>query len=408
MKILPGMLLAFAVATPMAAQNASYESTTQLTGGSLVEMVKQLSFLKATRDMLAPISSTTMVRGNQKATISKETTEIVDLDKETIYHLDNVKKTYTAITFTEMRQMMANLPAQMQQAQTQIKQAEAQAPPPPSQMPSNMKVTTDVSVKSTGESKAVNGEMAQEQVITLATHITDTNSPLAPGTNPVTYTMTMDVWLAPKPPEMQAIEDFDVRMAKKLMQGVDMSAMVAQVRGMQRDAQMNLGPLFASQPGAGLAMKQFGEEMSKLKGMALETTMSMGGLAPAGSAVAAQQNAPTTPPPTAGSVAGQVATDAAAQTAANQAGKLGSFGSALGSSALGSFRRKKAAPPAETAPPAAAAAPPAAAAEGVPPGMVNVTLLAMTEEKKNFSTEAPPASAFQIPPGYKPLPSPAR
>ena len=98
--------------------DASYQETTQITGGSMVAPIKSMGFLsKSMRDMFAPITTTTMVHGNQKAVVSKDSTEITDLDRETVTHIDNVHKTYSVVTFAQMRQAFENMPKQMEQAQ---------------------------------------------------------------------------------------------------------------------------------------------------------------------------------------------------------------------------------------------------------------------------------------------------
>ena len=48
---------------------------------------------------------------------SAESIEIIDLDKETITHIDVQKKTYTVMTFDQMKQAMANARAQMEKQQ---------------------------------------------------------------------------------------------------------------------------------------------------------------------------------------------------------------------------------------------------------------------------------------------------
>src|SRR6202453_3565667 len=109
--------------------DASYQETTQVTGGSMVDSLKSVSFLsKSMSNMFAPMTTTTMVHGNQKAVVSKASTEITDLDRETITHIDTLHKTYTVMTFAQMRQAMANMPKQMEQAQAQMKEAQAQQP----------------------------------------------------------------------------------------------------------------------------------------------------------------------------------------------------------------------------------------------------------------------------------------
>src|ERR1700761_2147332 len=76
--------------------DASYQETTQVTGGSMVDSLKSVSFLsKSMGNMFAPMTTTTMVHGNQKAVVGKDSIEITDLDRETITRVDNVHKTYT-------------------------------------------------------------------------------------------------------------------------------------------------------------------------------------------------------------------------------------------------------------------------------------------------------------------------
>jgi len=392
----------------LAFADASFESTTQITGGTLVETMQKMSFLShSIKDMLAPITTTTIVHGNQKAVISKDSTEITDLDRECIIRIDNLKKTYTIITFAEMRQAFQNMPRQMDKMQAQMKQAQTNQP----QQPSDIKTSFDVKVNNTGVTKVVNGLEAQEQVITMTMKVTMTNPPPPPAGQPadpnaptsMEYIITTDTWVAPDPPEIKDIADFDLRFGQKLMQGVDMKEFAEQMKQMQAAGNAASAQLLGGQPGAADAMAQMAKEMAKLKGTRVLEITSMGGLAPAGTATTASDS--TTPPPSGQSVAGDVATNTATQTASGEAntvsGKTGIFTSALSSSVLGGFHHKKPAP----APAPAPATPPPTTADGTP-AMQTVVLMATTTQKSNFSQAPVSPSAFQIPPGFKKLPSP--
>jgi len=381
--------------------DASYQETTQVTGGSMVDSLKSVSFLsKSMGNMFAPMTTTTMVHGNQKAVVGKDSTEITDLDRETITRIDNIHKTYTVTTFAQMRQAIANMPKQMEQAQEQVKQAQAQQA---AQQPkTDLKTSFEVSAKNTGVSKEVNGLTAQEQVVTMQMHITDPNAPPTEAVNSITYVITTDTWIAPDPPEVKEIQDFDMRMAQKLMAGVDLSAFKSQ---MSQNAGM--AQLFGGQPGSAEAMAQMGKEMAKLKGTRVMEVTSMGG-AGSGPGVTPAQNAGQTAPAPAsgngsGAVAGQVATDTAAQTAAGEASRLGVFGNALGSSALGAFHKKKAATPPPADPAAATATTPAA--NGTQPTN-SAVLMTTTTQKSNFSQAELPSTAFLVPAGFKQVESP--
>jgi hypothetical protein len=378
--------------------DASYQETSQITGGTMVSALKSVSFLggKAMKDMFAPITTTTMVHGNQKAVIGKDSTEITDLDKETITHIDNVRKTYSVVTFAQMRQAFENMPKQMAQAQQQAKQEQPQQPPPPK---TDLKTSFDVTVKNTGVTKVINGLTAQEQVVTMQMHVTDPNAPPTEAVNSMTYVVTTDAWISPDPPEVKELQDFDKRFAQKLMAGVDFSAWKAQM------TQQNPGmmQMFASKPGSEEAMAQMSKEMAKLQGTRVMEVTSMGGSGTGPGVV--QNSAQSAPPATSGnSVAGQVATDTATQTAAGEASRLGVFGNALGSSALGAFHKKKAATPPPAATPAATSTDSTTTAAQTTSG---ATLMEMTVQKQNFSQEAIASSAFQVPAGFAKVESPA-
>jgi hypothetical protein len=361
--------------------DASYQETTQITGGSMVAPLKSMSFLsKSMRDMLAPITTTTMIHGNQKAVVGKDSIEITDLDKETVTHIDPVHKTYTVVTFAQMRQAFAQVPKQMQQAQDQAKQA----PEQPQQPKSDLKTSFDVSAKNTGATKEINGLSAQEQLVTLQMHITDPNAPPT-QTNAVTYVVTTDAWITPDPPEVKEIQDFDKRFGQKLMEGVDLSAFKAQMTQMH-DMTQNPGmsQMFAGKPGSAEAMAEMGKEMAKLQGTRVMEVTRMGG---SGTGPATGQNAAQTSEPA----------PSAAPTNSNGS-VSGMLGSALGSSALGAFHRKKAAQPASDT----------TTTTTNPDGTQTTSTILMetTVQKSNFSQAPVSSSNFEVPAGYKKVETP--
>jgi hypothetical protein len=357
--------------------DASYQETTQITGGSMMAPLKSMSFLsKSMRDMLAPITTTTMIHGNQKAVVGKDYTEITDLDKETVTHIDNLHKTYTVVTFAQMRQAFQQMPKQMQEAQDKAKQA----PEQPQQPKSDVKTSFDVSVKNTGATKQINGLTAQEQLVTLQMHATDPNAPPS-QTNAVTYVVTTDAWITPDPPEVKEIQDFDKRFEQKLMQGVDLSAFKAQMtRNMSQNPGMS--QMFAGKPGSSEAMAEMAKEMAKLQGTRVMEVTRMGGsgTGPAQNSAQTSDSAPSAAP-------------------SNPNGSMsGMLGSALGSSALGAFHRKKAAQPASDAP----------TTTNNPDGTqtTSTTLMEMTAQKSNFSQAPVSSSNFEVPAGYKKVETP--
>ena len=359
--------------------DASYQESSQITGGAMVQALQSVSFLKSVNNMFAPTTTVTMVHGNRKAVVRKDSTEITDLDQETITRIDNLHKTYTVMTFAQMRQAFANLPKQLEQAQAQTKPAQAEQPR------SDIQTSFEVSVKNTGVSREINGLMAQEQLVTMQMHATDPNAPASEAGTSITYVVTTDVWIAPDPPEVKEIQDFDLRMGKQLMASVDLTAFKSQMS--QNPA---MASLFSGKPGSAEAMAQMQTEMAKLHGTRVMEVTRMGG----SSTAAATQNSPQAAPPPAAP-----ATDTTAQTATPAPSAMGMLGSALGGSALGGFHRKKAAAPAPAATPAAATT------DGTQDPSAAV-LMEMTMQKSNFSQQDVSMSAFLVPPGFKKVEAP--
>jgi hypothetical protein len=359
-----------AVAATPALADSSYQSSTQITGGVLKDQMTSNPFTaKLMGKAFAAITTTTMVHGNQKATVLTDSMEIWDLDAQTMTHVDTAKKTYWTVTFAQMRQAMAN-------AMKQVGQATPQPQAPTPQPQSNLQTSVQVSVNNPGVTKAVNGINAQEQVVTLTVTVTDPSQPLAAGTNPAVFVVTTDMWVALQdPPELKEIHDFDVRMGQLMMQGVDVSAMMAEAN----QAKASTSQVFANQPGAAAALQQMGQEMAKLKGTRVMTVTSVGGNAPAGSTTTnASGNAPGSNQNNSGSTLGSVLP-----------GALGSV--------FGGFHKKQ---------PAQQPAPAATTPDSGSSGTSNVVLMQTTEEMLNFSEDAVPASSFQVPPGYKQVSSP--
>jgi hypothetical protein len=349
--------------------DASYQSTSRISGGTLVDALKSNPFAgKAAQQMLAPTNTLIMVHGNQKAVVDNERTEIIDLDKETFTRIDTAKKTYSVTTFEQMRQLMTSAPQRMEQAQAQ-------------EPKTDLKTSFEVSVKNTGVTKVVNGLSAQEQVITLQMHVTDPNATGSAAANTVTYEITTDAWIAPDPPEVQKIHDFDMRMGQKMMGGMDMAAFTNGA-----GANGGMAQLLGGRPGSAEALAEMGKQMASLKGTRVREVTTMRGSGPA---AARNGSAPGTAS-SGGSVVGDVATNTASQTEAGESSKMGVPGSALASSVLGALRKKQSAP----------AAKPGAEAAGATPGTAGAVLMEMTKEESNFSRDAIPPSVFDVPSGF--------
>src|SRR5512138_1797726 len=80
----------------------SYEQTSKLTGGAMASMMKVAGvFSKSARE---PIRTTMAVKGDRMVTLTGNNATVIDLGKETFTEIDFQKKTYSVMTFAEMKQ----------------------------------------------------------------------------------------------------------------------------------------------------------------------------------------------------------------------------------------------------------------------------------------------------------------
>jgi hypothetical protein len=338
------------MASPVAFADFTYTETTQITGGSIVAMMKMAgAFSKQARQAGEPTVSTVMIKGDRMTRINAQRTEIVDLDRETITNIDHVKRQYTVMTFAQMKQQVD---AAMQKAKEKQKSDDSAA---------NTDVKFRVNVRNTGATKDVAGLDTSEAILTMAMDATDKRSGQTGA-----LAITNDMWLAPDIPGYDEAREFYKRYATKL--GVVFSGGISQ-------------SMLAMQPGAGQGMADMVKEMSKLKGIPVLQVMRMGTTAdgaPLPAASEAPLPAPAASPamPSASEVAQESATSAIA-------GKLGLGG-------FSGFGKKKKADPV----PAAATAPSAAPATAA-------VLVESNTEMTSFSQASVDASKFDVPGGYK-------
>lgn len=246
--------LALALSATAFASDYTYQQTTQMTGGSLLHMMKSVGmFNSQARHMGDPIVSTIYLKDNRLANVSPETIEIIDLDKETMMQIDVQKKTYSVTTFAQMKQAMENARAQMQQQAA--KQPTQAAANPDAQ---NVKMSFDVKVRNTGVQKQISGLASSEAVMTLMMNATDTQTQQQGS-----MAITNDMWMVPAIPGYDQVRDFYKRFAMKMS-----------------DSTMGLGfdfsKMLSQNPAAGQALNDMAGEMQKLKGVPIMQVMRMG------------------------------------------------------------------------------------------------------------------------------------
>lgn len=351
------LTLALAVPTSLFA-DYSYQETTQITGGSILGMLKMAgTFSSQARKVGEPIVSSVYLKDNRMARITPDGIEIIDLDQETITHVDTLKRTYTVVTFQEMKEQMAKAQQEMEK-----RQAEHPASTPSANNPNDVKMSFDVKVRKTGAEKQVSGLTTSEAILTMLMNATDQKTQQTGA-----MAITNDMWLVPEIPGYTQVRDFYKRMAQKMGTvmaggGIDMSKILAQ------------------NPGATQALADMGKEMQKLQGVPVMQIMRMG-TTMNGQPLPAASEAPL---PVSNSPAMPSGSDIAKQSAASMLTSRLPFG--------GFGRKKQNDPP----PPD-----PNANQNSNTPPTTSAVLMETQMTSSNFSSDPVDPSHFEVPAGYK-------
>lgn len=351
------LLLAFGASTAMRA-DFSYQQTTQITGGSLLQMMKSLgAFSGSARRIGDPQVSTIYLKGDRMATASADSIVIYDLDKENVTHIDLQKHTWYTMTFEQMRQNMEKLRAKMEKQQSKKSDAAA----------SDTEISFDVKVRNTGAKKVVSELPTTESILTMAMNATNTDTKQTGA-----IAITNDMWMTPEIPGYAELRDFQMRMAKKL--------------AMNLSPGMDFSRMLAQNPGATQAMADLIKEMQKLKGIPVYQVMRMGTTTD-GKPIPAASEAPL---PTDNGPKGPSGGDIAKQ------GATSALSSALPFGGLGGFGRKK------KTEDQAANQNDAGKNQNTGPAI----LLESQTTSSNFSSAAVNASQFDVPSGFKQINAP--
>jgi hypothetical protein len=245
----------------------SYQETTKITGGVMVSAMKMVGvFSKQARQLGEPMQSTVSIKGDRMVHRSSTHTSIIDLGSQTITSIDPQKKTYSVMTFDELKQALAQMQQKMQQKK-----------------PDQPEMKFNVAVDKTGKTKQINGFEANEMVLKMTMEGTDQKSGQKGS-----MVVTSDQWIAPSVPGYSEVRDFYKRMAEKINWTPN-------------------GNMFMSRPDVANGMAEVYKESAKLDGMPVFQTITMGGEGTVPADGSTQQPAAQQPPaerPSVGSALG--------------------------------------------------------------------------------------------------------
>jgi hypothetical protein len=198
------------------------------------------------------VTSTVIVKGARKVTSTENTSQIIDLSEEKIYDLDLRRKSYKVTTFAEVRrrleeaQRKAAEDARKEQGKADSQDAKG----------AEKEVEVDLDVKSTGQSKVVNGFTTQQSIVTITVREKGKKLEESGG-----LVLTSDLWLAPDQPAMKEVAEFDRKYAEQLYGGLI---------GVSAD---QMAAALAMYPQLRQGLSRMSAELSKIQGTPVLTTM---------------------------------------------------------------------------------------------------------------------------------------
>ena len=202
------------------------------------------------------VVSTSAVKGDRMVTLNDTTGRIVDLAEEKVYELDLKKKSYTVVTFAELRQQLKEAQEKAQRDAEKAAKEEAgkekEKAKEPDQKAPEMDVEFDV--KETGERKAIAGYDAREVVMTITVHEKGRTIEDRGG-----LIVASDMWLGPEIPAMRELAEFQLRYWK---------AIAPEAPGMSPE---QLATVVAMYPLVKQAMDRLNREQVNMKGTPLLT-----------------------------------------------------------------------------------------------------------------------------------------
>ena len=343
-----------------------YTESSKMTGGAAMGAMKFAGvFSKQARDANGAQISTRAVKGNRLREENADgAVQVIDLDGKRFIKIDPKAKTYTILTFEQMKQQM--LAAQERMKAEQAKQTGDGKPK------ANLKLTPKIESSETGATRRLLGLNTKEMKIRIEM-LMETDDPKAQGQQ-ISSVMDTDSWIAPAVPGYDELKQFYIKMAKQ------MDWVPGTVMGGLANSNVQV------------SMAELKRNNAKIDGLPLLQTvsMSLGGSAMATAPSNPQSAPPAQAPP---APATQTPEPSSAKDAIAQ-GIAGHFG-------LGGFGKKKKktddAHAAEAPQPANGAA---GAAAPAPAPATPGSLMEMTIEVTAYSADTLDQSLFDAPAGY--------
>jgi hypothetical protein len=175
--------------------DVTYEQSVRYTGGTMLNVVRRMASdptrgNAGTGSLQAEFQDqkfTVYVKGPKMARISNSLSLIYDLDASTITTINNGQHTYSVMSFDEMRQQGQRMQQRANRGQT-------------------TGADFDVKLDRTGQTRNINGQTAQETLMTLIAKSGGPNGQMV---------VKADAWLVPLEPATREVVNYSNRLSTK-------------------------------------------------------------------------------------------------------------------------------------------------------------------------------------------------
>jgi hypothetical protein len=213
------ILIALPLVSTSALADFKYTDTSQITGGALMGMASfAAKFSKDSRAAMQPITTTHYIKGNKLRTDGSDgSIQIIDLDGRRVISVDNANKTYSVATFDQIKAAMEKA-----RADAEAKAKENPGNKKDAQEAQQLQVTPKITVLPGSGTRVIQGQQTNEtrMKMDMEMQAQDKNgqpTQTQPGQpNSITFTMTMDTFVAPSVSGYQEVGEFYRKMAKEI------------------------------------------------------------------------------------------------------------------------------------------------------------------------------------------------
>jgi len=241
-------ILVGATPTTVLAQSLRYTSVTDTQlGGALGTMMKMVPGVSGESE------STTYLEGSRMRTDSDHSSTIMDWDSGKMFFLDHESRTYTSFDFATMTQQMTEA---MGQARASAEEPGADEPAEQPQIEWEVHFDTD----KTGEHEKIDGYDAERVILT--TEVIAKGTPEgSDAEEQAGMAIVSELWLSKDFPEYAMMRNLQGKAAERIKEQA------------QEGMTSSMDALSSMQPGLSDAWKKNAEELAKLDGFAVRSTM---------------------------------------------------------------------------------------------------------------------------------------